>query len=235
MVSGSAPGPAKPSAAREVAKFQPAKAARIDKAQLAAAGERQPRMGMRRHGRIGRGHQQPPGHAEMHDPLRVCCAVFQVRRNGFARQLEWPLQFEDDVLSGAMDGKEDAALKALGLASGRRFEGFAVAAEPDLRQCGRRGRARRRRARSSPLQAARAWLIVEDYGAWVGGSRVVWRFPAAGGASLLFFLRICLIGFTRFRLADAVGLEAHNPPDALANPARRRASIGSRPKNRRLR
>ena len=55
--------------AAKLAPLQPAKAARVDKAQLAAAGQTQPSMGMGRKRRIRSGDQQPPGHAEMNDPL----------------------------------------------------------------------------------------------------------------------------------------------------------------------
>ena len=53
----------------QLPKLQPAKPPRIDKPHLPAAGQGQPGMGMRNNGRVRSGHQKPPGHTQVNDPL----------------------------------------------------------------------------------------------------------------------------------------------------------------------
>lgn len=109
----------------EIAELEPSEPARIYKAQFAAAGEGQARVGVGRDRCLWCGDKQAPGHAQVNDPLsrnghglRLCCSC--VRR----------AQFADDVLSGAVDGNDDTARKAARLPRRRIFEGLAMRSEP---------------------------------------------------------------------------------------------------------
>ena len=112
-------------AAAEVAKLQPAEPARIDETQLPSASQSEARMSMRGHGAFGRGHQEPPGHAQMHNPLRLDAAVTLFHRP------RGP-QFANYVLAGAMNGQDDPSLQPQGLSPCGRLEGLRMGAEPDF-------------------------------------------------------------------------------------------------------
>ena len=67
--SGSLPGAIKGWVANEIAELETAEAAGIDEAQLSAAQEAEPGMGVRGDWLVGGGDEQTAGHAQMHDPL----------------------------------------------------------------------------------------------------------------------------------------------------------------------
>jgi len=104
----------------EISKFEPAKAARVDEAQLQATFKAEAGMGVGGQGSFGRGHQEAAGHAEMDNPLGV--------RGGCGRRPK----LADDVLSSAMHSHEHAAFKTHCLAGARCFKGLGVAPEPRL-------------------------------------------------------------------------------------------------------
>jgi len=62
-------GPGEPIRASKVAEFEAPEAARVHKAQFAAALQRQACVRMACDGRVGSGHEQSAGHAEVNDPL----------------------------------------------------------------------------------------------------------------------------------------------------------------------
>ena len=116
--------------AGEIPEFEAPEPARVDESQFTATGQREPRMRMGSNRRVGRGNQQSPGHAEMNDPLcrrRLCRWQLFCRLRRFAAG--WT-QFEDDVLSGAMDIQDSTALELASLAGGGRFERFAMGGKP---------------------------------------------------------------------------------------------------------
>ena len=67
MVSGSVPGADEPAAAAQIAKLQPAKPPRIDKAESPCHWQPHPRMSMRRHG--------PPGVVTSRRPVMPRCTI----------------------------------------------------------------------------------------------------------------------------------------------------------------
>jgi hypothetical protein len=114
----------------EAAKFQAAKTARIDEAHLAAAQELQPRMGVRGERRVGSGDQKTPGHAEMDDPLGV--GRGHGGASGFLSRRVWHslAQLKNNVLAGAMDGKDGAISEPAGLLRRRRLKRLRIRTEP---------------------------------------------------------------------------------------------------------
>src|ERR1039457_5175352 len=122
------PRPAETRASAQIAELQPPKPARVHKAKLTAAGKAQADVRMGGNGTLGSGDEQPPGHAEMHDPLGLWRAVRPVCTEPAVRRP----QLADDVLSRAMHGQNRAPLKPPGLSRRRSLERLAVPAEPDL-------------------------------------------------------------------------------------------------------
>ena len=115
---------------RQLTKFEAPEPARIDKAQLTSTLEAQPRVRMFRNFALGSRDQQPSGHAEVHDPLRVGLGAqvfFRMFVYGARRR-----QLKHDVFSGAMYGENPAAFQAFRLLQRRSLEGLRILAEPSL-------------------------------------------------------------------------------------------------------
>jgi hypothetical protein len=128
-------GGGKPFAACEIAELEAAEAAWIDKADFLTAFQKQAGVSVRLDGRVGSGDEQTAGHAEVHDPLT--CRLRPELRAFLLRLLlhlgRIPVcQFANNVLTGAVDGVQDAAFEAARLTCGGCFERFPVRAEPDL-------------------------------------------------------------------------------------------------------
>ena len=98
MISGSAPAALKAVSAAQIAEIELAESSRIDKAQFLATLKFQPRVSVRRNWSVGSSDKQPPGHAEMDNPLRVRLQL------GFAATaaLRSSGKLADDVLSGSV-------------------------------------------------------------------------------------------------------------------------------------
>ncbi len=94
----------------------------VDKAQFSPRGQMQNamRVGGNRGGRIG--DQQPPGHAQMHDPLQSRTHPLSGRRPIF--------QIEDDVFAYPEDTVDAAPGQLFGHCLGRRLERLRFLAEP---------------------------------------------------------------------------------------------------------
>ena len=129
----------------QLSKLEAAKPPRINKAQFASAGKRQPRVGVGSNGSIRCGYKQPAGHAEVHDPLRVGSDIFCRRiLNACAGPIWLSVfvtrcagsrgrpKFADDVLSDAVNFQQDASFKSRGLLQRRCFERLRKAGEPHL-------------------------------------------------------------------------------------------------------
>jgi len=122
-------GTRKAGGAVQVAQLEAAKTARVYKSDLAATLEEQAGVGMWGERALRRGDKEAPGHAQVDDPLRGWSGS-NLLHKAAARSAR--TQFADNVLAGAMNGENDASLKAFGLTGRRGFEGFAMAAEPGL-------------------------------------------------------------------------------------------------------
>ena len=114
----------------QVAKLQPSESPRIYKTQLTSARKRQARVRVFCHRSIRRRHQQAPGHAQVHNPLRgnfvwffrrAFCADTIARRSA---------QLQHDVLAGAMDGSDWPLAHSRRLSGRRCLEGFTMRAKP---------------------------------------------------------------------------------------------------------
>ena len=99
-----------------------AEAARVDEAKLAAGGEREDGVSVRRNGHGGGGDEQASGHAEVDDPLNG-----SVSRSGVSGA---SAEVEDDVLADAVDALDVLAGEGFGHLGWRGLEGLLVAAEP---------------------------------------------------------------------------------------------------------
>ena len=106
----------------QITDFEPSKSPRIDEANLAAILQGEPRVSMLDDRGLGLGDQQPPGHAQMHDPLRICRARV-CSRPGRS-------QIADDVLADAMDAEESGTREQALLRRRRRLHRFGMASEP---------------------------------------------------------------------------------------------------------
>lgn len=80
------------------------------------------------HWPIGRGHKQPPCHAEMHDPLGRWFFRALVQKAA-ARSAK----LANNVFSGAMNSQKYSPLKTFALSRWRCFEGLRLAAEPGMK------------------------------------------------------------------------------------------------------
>jgi hypothetical protein len=123
-------GSLKSGAVPEVFICEAPETARINKAQLEAAGKSKAGVGVRRQwsGRIG--NEQAAGHAQVDDPLGIGNWIF---RCGCAPAgAMWKAQLADDVFAGTMDGEKDASSQSSGDFFGRGFERLRMGAEPDL-------------------------------------------------------------------------------------------------------
>jgi hypothetical protein len=169
----------------KVAKLEAAKPARVDEPQLAPAVERQARMRVSIHRSFRSCYQQPSCHSEMDDPLRVDPAFLLEGTRISNAASGRRTQFADNVLADSMNRENRAPLKALRLVRRGGFERLAMTAEPELRDPV---------ATHTRIHAP-------------GDRFYLWQFRH------LLILKEGL--FVLFRLANAIGLEAHNPPDPL--------------------
>jgi hypothetical protein len=102
--------------------LQTPEAPRVDKAQLSPGGQMQDAMRMPGNRGCRIGDQQPPGHAQVHDPLQP-----RMLRPGGGRPV---CQVEDDVFAHAMDAVDAPPGQFLCHYLRRRLEGLRFLAEP---------------------------------------------------------------------------------------------------------
>ncbi len=116
--------------AAQVAELKAAEAARIDKTQLPTAGQSEAGMGMGLDGSIGGTNQQPPGHPQVHDPLRLDRDLRKIFRRERTPDRSGRAELADDVFAGTVHREKDAALKPVRLLGSRSLEGLAVRTKP---------------------------------------------------------------------------------------------------------
>lgn len=118
--------------ARKFTKFEPAKTTWINKAKFFAARQREARMRVKSWRRFRCGDEQTAGHAKVDDPLRIGrCGHFLFEGKVPGTRI-CTAQFNNDVFSRAVDGKNDAACQAFCLLGGRILERLAMRSKPDV-------------------------------------------------------------------------------------------------------
>lgn len=118
--------------ALKISEFHPSKAAGIDKAKLAATGQRESGVSVSDDGRIRCGHEQASCHAKMNNPL--CLRLLQLQGPPIPGGilLIGTSQIAHDMFSQAADRKKYLPFQALRHTRWWCFEGFTMTAEPDF-------------------------------------------------------------------------------------------------------
>jgi len=115
------PRPGKRCSSAQLPELQPPKSPRIDKTHLPPTGQSQPGMRVRSHRPRRRGHQQPPSHPQVYDPL----SHWLLRAAHLA-------QLTHNMLSHPANPKNHPALKPPGLLLWRSLERFRMRSKPNL-------------------------------------------------------------------------------------------------------